>query len=66
MMKATRFLRAVTTVATLMSSASGFLLPSVATERGMPALNMARAADICPEVPLTPKPNTEIVLVALG
>ena len=42
------------------------LSTSVKTNRGISIAKMARAADICPEVPLTPRADTEIVLVALG
>ena len=45
--------------------ATAFVLPS-SKSITTTAVNMAKAAAICPEVPLATGGNTEIALVALG
>lgn len=58
----------VVALALLSSTSTAFMGPPLKTNSReiSTTTKMARAADICPEVPLTPKPDTEIVLVALG
>ena len=64
-MTKSRFLHVAATFMAAVSTTNGFMTATTSS-RLSTATQMAKAATICPEVPLTSSPTTEIALVALG